>query len=369
MNCVYQSTAIHNDCYEHRCAVHGVAIITKSETFGGECPPSTDSHKTVQTPVGHPVDRMLAAITHLATAHIIVAPDPEAVGAQAARCRECAKLTSAGCEEFGTCSTCWTKWREVILSGRCDRFAAQQPPAIDVVYPLGNESTWQDNELRYSLRSLEKNLHSVGDVYVVGHRPKWLKNVVHIPLDDSHRSNKDCNLIDKLIVACHAGIADRFLFCSDDQMILTPIRSDDLAPYHIGDLATKPAAFWANGKWHRRLRHTFDWLLSRGLPTWHYDSHVPQPIERKTFLDATRDLDYQDGLGYTINTVYFNAVLQTHVGLGARKANLENAANDVAAVRRSLDGKTFLGFNDRGLTPALKQVLAERFPKPSKYEQ
>jgi hypothetical protein len=60
---------------------------------------------------------------------------------------------------------------------------------IDVVYPLGTGSVWQDNELRYSLRSLEKNFPDLGRVYVVGHKPDWLGNVEHIPFGDSQSPN------------------------------------------------------------------------------------------------------------------------------------------------------------------------------------
>ena len=48
---------------------------------------------------------------------------------------------------------------------------------IDVVIPLGTGSRWQDNELRYCLRSIEKNLSGVNEVVIVGEKPKWLTNV------------------------------------------------------------------------------------------------------------------------------------------------------------------------------------------------
>jgi len=39
---------------------------------------------------------------------------------------------------------------------------------VDVVYPLSNGSHWDNNELRYSLRSLEKYALNLGRVFVVG---------------------------------------------------------------------------------------------------------------------------------------------------------------------------------------------------------
>ena len=54
---------------------------------------------------------------------------------------------------------------------------------ISVVYPLGTGSKWQNNELRYSLRSLSK-ISGIGDVFIVGEKPDWVRNVIHIPCKD-----------------------------------------------------------------------------------------------------------------------------------------------------------------------------------------
>ena len=50
-----------------------------------------------------------------------------------------------------------------------------------------------DDELRYSLRSVEKHLKNFGKVYIIGNLPSFLKDVVHIPYDDVDRS-KETNI-------------------------------------------------------------------------------------------------------------------------------------------------------------------------------
>lgn len=77
---------------------------------------------------------------------------------------------------------------------------------IDVVYKLGNGSRFDDAELRYSLRSLS-NFRDLGKIYVVGKKPAWIKNVIHIPAGDPYKSNKDANIINKIILAAtHSDI-------------------------------------------------------------------------------------------------------------------------------------------------------------------
>ena len=39
---------------------------------------------------------------------------------------------------------------------------------MDVVYILGKGSVWKDNEIRYSLRSIEKHLTGFDRVFIVG---------------------------------------------------------------------------------------------------------------------------------------------------------------------------------------------------------
>jgi hypothetical protein len=55
---------------------------------------------------------------------------------------------------------------------------------MDLVYVLGSGSRWGDNELRYSLRSVEKHLKGYNNVYLVGDKPDWVRNVTHIPKQD-----------------------------------------------------------------------------------------------------------------------------------------------------------------------------------------
>lgn len=289
---------------------------------------------------------------------------------------DCWKGKEYGCERDRQAAR-----RAFLKSGRCPLTTPTGPLAdppesdlpvpdtIDVVYPLSKESRWQDNELRYSLRSLERNLVGLGRIFIVGHKPAWLTNVIHVPAADANPHNKDANIIDKLLLACHAGVSDRFLFCSDDQLLLVPTNAADLRPYHIGCLKKKPPQFWGGGRWKRGLRRTYDLLLARRVQTFHYDSHIPQPMDRQQFAEIMGGIDYYAGDGYTVNTLFFNLALKHHKRLPSIKACFERPVIDSGEVRHRIAGKTFLGYNEGGLTPALKVTLAELFPVPSRFER
>jgi len=243
---------------------------------------------------------------------------------------------------------------------------------IDVVYPLGTGSKWGDNELRYSLRSLEKNFPDLGRVFIVGHKPPWLKTgdrLIHIPMPDKHKHNKDANLIDKVLAACEAGVSERFVFCSDDQLFLQPIRFAEMAkPLHGGNLQTKPEKFWGDGSWKKRLKATRDVLQERGFSVFHYDTHCPTPYHREAFVKVAKSFDYAPPPGYTINTLYVNAAGMEGEPVNGRKLTLEKANNDAADIRNRMKRRMFLGYSNAGLTVALKQVLKEMFSEKSRFE-
>jgi len=56
---------------------------------------------------------------------------------------------------------------------------------MDIVYLMGEGySKCNYNELRYSLRSIDKYGKNVDRVYVIGYCPEWLSDeIIKIPLD------------------------------------------------------------------------------------------------------------------------------------------------------------------------------------------
>jgi len=221
-----------------------------------------------------------------------------------------------------------------------------------------------------SLRSVEANFRDLGKVFVIGHKPEWLTGVVHIPVKDRLKHNKDANLIDKVLAVCERPeLSDNFVRLSDDQLFWSPVRWRDVRPYWAGRLDRKPREFWGDGQWKKRLRRTYGLLLMREQTTYHYDSHCPMPYNKWQFFKVMNSVDYRAGRGFCINTLYFNSIgLAKHEKLAGRKASFESAMCP-AEVRTKLKGKTYVGYNDKGLTEHLKAAIAARFPTPSRFEK
>ena len=100
------------------------------------------------------------------------------------------------------------------------------PKSMDVVYVIGKGSNWRDNELRFSLINISKNGSGIRNVFIVGERPDYLKNIIHIPASDifDPAVNADGNIITKVLAACwDKRLGENFLFINHDHLVLKPV--------------------------------------------------------------------------------------------------------------------------------------------------
>lgn len=87
---------------------------------------------------------------------------------------------------------------------------------MDIVYVV-REGEKNDN-LRYSLRSLKNIPHD--DVYIIGHKPEWVKNVKYINRMQRVR-NKFQNISRNMWLATKtSSISDDFIYMDDDFALL-----------------------------------------------------------------------------------------------------------------------------------------------------
>jgi len=239
--------------------------------------------------------------------------------------------------------------------------------SVDVVIPLGRGSKWNNRELRFCLRALESNFNDLGQVWLIGERPLWCENVRHIRMPDLFATNKDANLISKILVACYQSeISEAFLRVSDDEILLRPVSAGQLQPFHQGPIRSPKG-----NRWHQRLKRTGQWLRSKGRTDWNYDSHIPAPMQRDTFRRVFSHAPYQQGPGLTVDSTYFNCCgLADYRSLPrGTRVRLARRVDDPSIYLRTLRSRTFVNLTDRAVCPALAAALTEMFPNPSKYER
>lgn len=241
---------------------------------------------------------------------------------------------------------------------------------MDVVYKLGHGSKSDDKELRYSLRSLS-NFEDLDKVFVVGFKPRWLQNVIHIPAVDAHPANKDCNLINKLILACyHPEISEDFVNMSDDQIFLKEVSKEELMqPYYDNSLLN----CGENGRlsrWKKRLHNTIDALKNNNLPCNCYETHIPTVLNKILFPTTMEKFNYFDVPGMCGNTLFLNSI-KYQIGREIDKniaVKIEEAQTNIESIEKLCEGRIHLNYSEVATNDQLFEFLQKKFPVQSKYE-
>ncbi|MDE3251225.1 MAG: hypothetical protein KGO92_00370 [Bacteroidota bacterium] len=241
---------------------------------------------------------------------------------------------------------------------------------VDLVYILGNGSVWNNNELRFSLRSVEKNLQGAGKIYIVGERPSFLSDqVIHIPFPDMlGRSNADGNMALKILRACQEpALTENFLFMNDDFIINKPVKASTIPWLHKGDMKNHTEGFWKSEAYRKRLHRTFKVLLERGLPTLQYDYHAPMLMNKRLFPQCMDQFNFQDDIGYTFRSLYGNFYKLPAELLAFQKKTVYHYYT-LEQLHLLLARCVFVGYNDNGLNDSFHLWMYEKFPEISRFE-
>lgn len=243
--------------------------------------------------------------------------------------------------------------------------------AIDLVYVLGTGSKWNNNEIRFSLRSVSKNLQNVGKIFIVGEMPAFLQNCIHVPCEDIFDPgiNADGNMTHKLLGVCRRkDLSDDFLFMNDDFIINKPIAANKIPWLHKEDMATRPPNYWTSQFYRYRLKRTFDELKARKMATLQYDYHAPMLMNKHKFISVMEQFDYANDIGYTFRSLYGNSLKLPAIPFAEFKTTVFHHYNLDKILTKVLN-ITFIGFNDDGLNRSLKWWLIDTFRSKSRYEK
>lgn len=239
---------------------------------------------------------------------------------------------------------------------------------IDIVIPLGSGSSFDNDELRIALRSIERNVPNAGKIFVVSdNAPKWLRNVEILNVSDFFTNNKDANLFNKVLTAAlNPRLSQNFILWSDDQVALKPIDGSRLRVWN-----NRGSGSFRDDKrrWHRRMTATFERLKSIGKTLdYNWDSHTPHLQNKDDVIRVLSAVDYATTPGFCLDTLLLGSV-------GAPKGSEQSGVKLTAESETPPDGwklensdKWFVGYNDAAFQTGLREELFRQFPQPSRWE-
>lgn len=255
---------------------------------------------------------------------------------------------------------------------------------MDIVYILGTESSWNDNEIRFSLRSLCMHLNGITSIIIVGAAPKFIdfdiydglsnpnfeavRDVPIIWVDhlDNLEFTKERRIMEKVKFACqHDLISEDFLFMNDDFFLLQPMHVSEVKNYFKGDLKTIAMKREHKDRYFNAQLNCHNALSGRGFTTHDFDTHVPIIYNKKKFIDVMNQYDWNVKDGYVVKSLYANSL-----GLSGEfqpDCKIDQFLN-VPAIYDRINGRQWFSIGDSGVSSGMKEVLNELYPKQSVYE-
>jgi hypothetical protein len=229
---------------------------------------------------------------------------------------------------------------------------------MDIVYicrPGENE------ELRYSIRSVVKNL-SCNNLWVVGKKPSWYTgNFINVAIKD--RNSKYNNARLNLETLCSdKRISNDFILMNDDFYVMKPVTSVDY--FYDQTLLEKAEYHEANvpkSSYTKLLYNTYDKLQAMDIEEpLNYELHIPM-VMNKYLLKPL--LKYK-------NTLWRSMYGNMHNVGGSQTMDVK--VYSPGGIRKGFDyrGKdlTFLSSMDNYFEFMKKDLLHKKFPDPSVYE-
>jgi len=224
------------------------------------------------------------------------------------------------------------------------------------VYPLGYYSVWDNNELRYSMRSL-KHIPEVTDVLLVGQQPEWA-DTKHIYTYDG--ANRVHNIWRKMeaISEYMEGSNNAFLFMADDIFITRPT---SIPMYYDGDIQKKIGGaehIPASGRYRDMLIATKMLLEYHTLPTINFALHYPlivYPDILKKSLEFKGD--------YSWRTIYCNLSYHYH------RQEIHEHIDCKLWKPEEYNNHDIFSISDRFLTKQGRELIQTLFPDKSIFEK
>lgn len=229
---------------------------------------------------------------------------------------------------------------------------------MDIVIPLGCRKN--DFEIKYALRSIEKYLTGYKDIYIVGNKRKWLTGVKYIKAEENYTEKQKSILLKLLAAARTKELSNPFIRWDDDHFLLKPLDVKDIKYWKWGNVDN--LSIISQGTYKTTVINTSKYLKANGWGNSHFDIHTPIPFEKQKLLDLENE-DWSKE--YIIKSLYCNKY-----GIRGEDVRDLNFGKPFTReqIRKALEGRMFFSFNVHGLNGAMRDIMNELYPSPSKYE-
>lgn len=235
---------------------------------------------------------------------------------------------------------------------------------MDILYCLGgNKKTWFFNELKYSLRSIEKFATGFNRVFLIGYKPKFLNyfKIRHIDFLEKHTSF--VNVFNKLLfISRFTDISEYFIYFNDDFYLLKSIELNKI-PYWYKD---RDINFYSAKHDYSIIdNNTKNFLKLHNKNTLHFAVHKPIILNKSKIIElAPIMFEYivnNSPLGLSIRDLYCNWYDVSNISKTV-DYKISKISNELSLLEKDMFSSC--NFVDE----SIKSYLANNFPQKSQWE-
>ena len=244
---------------------------------------------------------------------------------------------------------------------------------MDILYVLKREIL--NDDLRWSLRSVEKYLTGYDRIFVAGFKPRYVQGVTHVPVIQV--GTKYQNVLGNIRTAVEkTDISEDFVLMNDDFIALRPIDlNKDKLNYIGGDLDAKcdEVAKQRRSPWRSGFPVARDLLrkICKHKKLYNFAVHTPYILNRKNLLEMLEIPEVKAVLDsrktFLLRVVYGN--LYRHSRVKQIKDVKLHTTDDLTPDRLEAD---WLSTADRmlgkGEFPQLYKFLRKELGRPCRFE-
>lgn len=242
--------------------------------------------------------------------------------------------------------------------------------STSIIIPLaanGFGSRWNDTELKYCFRSIEKHLTGYGDIFLIGHKPAWVKNVIYIPATDGDKTwDKERNIFNKIMIACNdERVTEDFLFMNDDHYLLKDYVAAHFPYYYQGTVSDY---LGREDQYRNSINNTFAEI---GGDHRFYDIHCPM-LYTKEFFQWLKPAAWNKKYGYCIKTLYCALPWESMHRLTTITEYPDLKINQPLPsikIKQLISGRHWFSIGNKAREGGIEVVLQELYPKKSLYEK
>lgn len=241
---------------------------------------------------------------------------------------------------------------------------------MDILYVIGQTKT---DELRYSLRSIEKNGINVGRIYIAGYCPSYIRKDMVTFIEQpnvlaGYKHNNILNCIRQAVLM--SNISTEFLLSSDDHFYVRPTDFNSYPYFCKGTLQeTIENQSDKTANYSRSIQHTLSFLKSKRLPTYNFSFHGNTHFNRAKFeaimplVEEAMKSEYGVEPSCLMLNSMFADPKYTFRFTERLDLKLGNLQKEIVDTTREV-----VSMSDYNYQVCGKQWLRKMFPNPCKYE-